>query len=163
MVSAIDGLPAEPTPFAATDKLTDDDITESVLKSMQPPTSAPSTDHMYNNLHVTTWSQSLKRVKRKFVHRPLFVYRRYHQQDRVVGHGDVPKSGINNRNDRYHYRRNYINFAANESYNPPSAINLYATLRRTKRRVVHRPLFVFREFHLPNRGPDHEHEGRKRI
>lgn len=103
------------------------------------------------------------------MHRPLFVYRRYHELDRALRHGGVPKGEIEIRNNQYHYRRNYIDFDANKSNGLPSAIHLNAISRRTKRRasLIHRPLFVFRKFHRPNREhksvPDNEQDERRRI
>lgn len=172
LVSAINGLPAEPTSFAITDNLTDDDISEISIESIHSPTLTSLTDHFSDDLQATSRSLPLKRAKRKFVHRPLFVYRRYHQRDRALEHVKKPKNGIDNRNDRYHYRRNYIDLVTRSQYDgksssPPTAINLYASSRRAKRRAIHRPLFVFCQFHQPHCGrksvPDNEHDELRRI
>lgn len=173
LVSALNGLPAEPTSFAITDNLPDDDISEIVIDSIHSSSATPLTDTFSDNSPAKIWSQPLKRAKRKFVHRPLFVYRRYHHRyHHALDHSKEPKNGFNNRNDRYYYRRNYIDLATRSQYDgksssPPTAINLYTSSRRAKRGLIHRPLFVFCQFHQPNYGrksvPYNEHDERRPI
>lgn len=116
-------------------------------------------DHIHSNLDAT-FSQPPKRVTRQVG-----------QQDRSHntndGQGDERKSTIS-----YHerYAENYFASATKDQYDvsahtTPTPIHLDATtllhsLKRVKRRIIHRPLFVYRKFHQREHAtkPRHNHE-----
>lgn len=123
-VSSISGWPVKSTPLAATANVSEDENSQIIIKSNQPLTTAPMADHIYTSSFVSsnpsmtvkmdaiTEIQSLKRVKRRVVQRPLFVYRRFHQQTRANKpvrdndedeREDEPKTNDNNGHE--HLRR----------------------------------------------------------
>lgn len=142
VVSSISGLPIKSTSLATTENALDDENSQIIIKSNQPPETAPLADHIYDdldatlrrpyrnhiqrfprdsndqygkstnppttatmtnkNLDATTSSQSLKRVKRRVILRPLFVYRRFHPQERVNKSKLVTRRQNRRRIDQYH-------------------------------------------------------------
>lgn len=87
-MTSTNGLPVESTQLGIIGNVIDDDRNKIIIvESDQPPMTTPMAERIYFNLD-TTLSHPLKRAKRHFVHRPLFVYRQFHRRNRTRKPGD---------------------------------------------------------------------------